>query len=223
MHHFPLWRPLLIGLFLLATAVAFAEPPYPPSPVIAGISLDWSTHRRSAQGSDNWQLAWADDDHQYGAWGDGGGFGGTNSDGRASLGFGRVEGDWDNYRGLNAWGGKDAENPVQFRGKSWGTISVGGVLYSWIVPEVPDTGGSRDTFRYVELAKSTDHAAHWAKADWRWWREDNLIVPTFLVYGKDHAGATATFPFLISSQFLYFVTTSNNTIDTTRQRITTLK
>ncbi len=81
---------------------------YPPSPVIAGLSLDWSTHRRHALGSDNWQLTWADDDHQYGAWGDGGGFGGSNDEGRVGLGFARIEGDWQNYRGFNVWGGKGA-------------------------------------------------------------------------------------------------------------------
>jgi hypothetical protein len=126
--------------------------------------LDWSTHQRHAQGSDNFQLTWADDGHQYGWWGDGGGFGGTNSDGRVSLGFARVEGDWDDYRGYNVWGGKNAENPGTFAGKSWGTICVQGVLYSWIVPDVPDTGGPRDHYRYIELAKSTDYGATWTKA-----------------------------------------------------------
>ena len=57
------------------------------------------------------------------------------------------------------------------------------------IPDEPDTGGSRDHYRYIQLARSTDHAAHWTKQDWRWWREDNLIIPTFLVYGKDNAGA----------------------------------
>ena len=166
-----------------------ADAPYPPSPVINGVSLDWSTHRREAVGSDNWQLTWADDDHQYGAWGDGGGFGGTNSNGRVGLGFGRIEGDWDNYKGYNVWGGRNPENPAQFDGKSWGTICLDGILYSWVVPDVPDTGGPRDHYRYIQLAWSTDHAAHWTRADWRWWREDNLVIPTFLVNGKNNAGA----------------------------------
>jgi len=54
------------------------EPPYPQSKVISGVSVDWSTHQRHAQGSDNFQLTWADDDHQYGIWGDGDGFAGTS-------------------------------------------------------------------------------------------------------------------------------------------------
>lgn len=154
------------------------------SPVIADITLDWTTHQRRAMGSDNWQLAWADDDHQYGAWGDGSGFGKSDK-ARAGLGYGRIEGDWKDYRGFNVWGGNDPENPTQFTGKSWGTICADGVLYSWVVPDVPDAGGPRDHYRYIELARSTDHGAHWSKAAWRWWREDNLIIPTFLVQGKN--------------------------------------
>ncbi len=165
------------------------EAPYPPSPVIIDFSLDWSTHRRGAPGSDNFQLTWADDDNQYGWWGDGGGFGGTNSDGRVGLGFARIEGDASDWKGYNVWGGKDPENPAQFDGKSWGTISVDGALYSWIVPDVPDTGGPRDHYRYIELARSTDHGASWTKADWRWQVEDDLIVSTFLNFGKDNDGA----------------------------------
>jgi hypothetical protein len=155
----------------------------PPSPVIADLVLDWSTHQRHAVGSDNWQLAWADDDHQYGAWGDGAGFG-EGEGGRVGLGYGRIEGHWQTCRGRNVWGGNSPENPAQFSGKSWGTICVDAVLYSWIVPDIPDTGGSRDHYRYIELAGSTDHGAHWNKASWRLWREDDLIIPTFLVEGS---------------------------------------
>jgi hypothetical protein len=87
---------------------------YPPSPVIAGLTLDWSTHQRHALGSDNWQLTWADDDHLYGAWGDGGGFGGSNDDGRVGLGFARIEDQWFTGRdnGKPTWGLLSAEKPV---------------------------------------------------------------------------------------------------------------
>lgn len=164
-------------------------PPYPPSPVIADISLDWATHKRSGQGSDNWQLTWADNDLQYGAWGDGDGFLPEAGGGRVGLGYGRIEGDWKDYKGVNVWGGTGSENPAQFSGKSWGTICVAGVLYSWVIPDVPDTGGPRDHYAYTQLARSTDHGAHWTKPDWRWRLKDNLIIPTFLNNAKDNAGA----------------------------------
>ena len=51
---------------------------------------------------------------------------GTNASAWATAG---IEGDWDDYRGFNVWGGKIAENPASFSGKSWGTIAIGGVLY----------------------------------------------------------------------------------------------
>ena len=128
---------------MVDASTLLAEPLYPPNPNIANIALDWSTHRRHALGSDNWQLTWADDDHQYGAWGDGGGFSAA-AGGRVGLGFGRIEGGWDNCKGVDVWGGKGSENPAQFSGKSWGTTCIDGVLCSWIVPDDPDTGGPRD-------------------------------------------------------------------------------
>lgn len=196
-------RPALWLAWLAAQAVTAQAAPYPTSDDIVAFELDWSTHRREAPGSDNWQLTWAADDHLYGAWGDGGGFGGTNDDGRVGLGFARIEGDWHTYRGKNVWGGHTAGNPAQFSGKSWGTIAVDGVLYSWIVPDNPDpaaVGGTsgandpseswpRDHYRYIVLARSTDRGAHWTKASWRWWREDHLIIATFLNFGRDNAGA----------------------------------
>lgn len=44
-------------------------------------------------------------------WGDGGGFGGTNTDGRSSLGVARIVGDSSNYQGFNRYGGKNGECP----------------------------------------------------------------------------------------------------------------
>ena len=106
---------ILMFAFLFAPAQSEGEEngdrPYPESSVIEGIELDWSTHQRFAQGSDNFQLTWAEDDHLYGAWGDGGGFGGTNSAGRVGLGVARIEGSSSNYRGKNVWGGFESERP----------------------------------------------------------------------------------------------------------------
>ena len=156
--------------------------PYPPSPAIANMRLDWSTHKSYAIGSDNWPITWADDDHQYAAWGDGGGFGGTNQDGRVSLGVARIEGGWQSYKGYNVWGGKNAENPAAFKGKSYGIICADKTLYMWVtyIPE----GGNQ-----IELARSDDHGATWKKASWEFSKSDRLITPTFLNFGRNNAGA----------------------------------
>ncbi|HEY1379047.1 MAG TPA: serine hydrolase [Gemmataceae bacterium] len=171
------------ALVLLAAAAPAADapaPPYPPSPVIRGVT--WApkdTFVRLAPGSDNWPLTWADDDHQYTSWGDGGGFGGTNEDGRVSLGFARVEGPAAGYRGVNVWGGKDPLHPARFPGKSYGIVCVRGVLYGWV--------GHGDTA--ARLWRSTDHAATWEPAAWEFTRADGLLWPTILNFGKDYGGA----------------------------------
>ncbi len=181
------------GLYLFAPLMDAitdtAQPPYPHSPAIKAMVLDWSTHERFAQGSDNWQLTWADDGHQYAPWGDGGGFGGTNSDGRVSLGVARVEGSWDKYRGYNVWGGKNPENPADFGGKSWGIVCVDGVLYMWISPGSPLKVMQAE----ARLYQSTDHAATWQPADWSFVRADELTIPTICQFGRDYTGARDEF------------------------------
>jgi hypothetical protein len=163
-------------------------PPYPPSKVITGVVFDWSTHDRRALGSDNWPITWAADDQQYTAWGDGGGFGGSNSDGRVSLGVARVEGDWDRYTGYNVWGGKDAEQDAQFEGKSYGILAVEGVLYMWVSP-----GSCAQNYTEARLALSQDYGATWTQADWAFTKEEDLLVPTFLQFGKAYTGARDDF------------------------------
>jgi hypothetical protein len=161
-----------------------AASPYPNSSVITGVSFNWSTHVRRAPGSDNWPITWADDDHQYSSWGDGGGFGGTNTDGRVSLGFARIEGPSHGYVGYNVWGGKEPEHPATWEGKSYGIISVDGVLYSWRGP-----GSGTTSYDEARLCKSNNHAANWSATDVVFHRADSLIMPTILNFGKDYAGA----------------------------------
>lgn len=181
-------RLIWAGMCLLFAAAARAEAPYPPSSVIKSVAFDFDTHERRAPGSDNWPITWADDDHQYTVWGDGGGFGGTNSKGRVSLGFARVEGPADNYQGINIWGGHDGENRATFGGKSYGILSVGGVLYAWWGP------GSGDAFTSeTRVLRSPDHGKTWKKSDWRFTRSDELYAGTFCNFGKDYAGARDNF------------------------------
>jgi hypothetical protein len=176
------WLTLAVTTFL-PTVFAADAPPYPPSPVIERVEFDFSTHRRLAPGSDNWPLTWADDGHLYGAWGDGGGFGGANNKGRVTLGVARIKGDAANYEGKNVWGGLEPENPAQFEGKSYGILSVAGVLYLWVAPQPnPHLATSR-------IASSRDHGATWQFADWKFEFKDGLTIPTFLNFGRDYAGA----------------------------------
>ncbi|SDN14955.1 hypothetical protein [Kriegella aquimaris] len=101
---------IIIILIANATIVLSQNIPYAPSSIIKEIEFDWSTHISLAPGSDNWPITWADDNKQYTVWGDGGGFGGTNGLGRSSIGVARLEGNWDDFKAFNVWGGHNGEN-----------------------------------------------------------------------------------------------------------------
>jgi len=171
-------------LVLQATKAAVAASPYPDSSAITVISFNWATHQEMAPGSDNWPVTWADNGHQYSSWGDGGGFGGTNSDGRVSLGFARIEGAKSSYAGYNVWGGKNPENPATFDGKCYGIICINGVLYAWRGP-----GSGTTSYDEARLYKSTNYAASWSATSVEFVKADDIIMPTILNFGQDYAGA----------------------------------
>jgi len=172
----------LASLFA-ANTLGAPQSPYPPSPVIASVKFDFATHKRLAPGSDNWPTTWADDDRIYSAWGDGGGFGGSNSKGRVKLGVARIDGESDAYRGRNIWGGVNPANPVQFEGKSYGILCVDAVLYMWVANQ------PNPHLRESRIAVSHDHGATWRLAPWAFTFADNLTIPTFLNFGRDYEGS----------------------------------
>ncbi len=180
----------ILSLLLIFSAIPLAycqsqQYPYPHSQVIKSITFDWSTHIRLAPGSDNWPLTWADDNHQYTAWGDGGGFGGTNSMGRSSIGVARIEGNWQDFHGTNIWGGYETMNPNDITGKSYGMISVSGTLYMWVGMFRTDN----DQFDKARIAISTDHGASWKFSNWAFTRKEGIMMPTVCNFGRDYNGA----------------------------------
>jgi hypothetical protein len=156
------------------------------APVITGVTFDETTHRRLALGSDNWPLTWSDDDHQYAMWGDGGGFGGRDSKGRASFGVARIEGDHDNYRGVNRYGGINAECVSTIQGKSHGApISIAGVLYAWVTPKSDQHG-----YESFTLHKSIDKGCTWFAREVAFTlATDGISYGGFVQAGKDHRDA----------------------------------
>ena len=160
--------------------------PYPQSTVITGWEIDWDSRIKVAVGSDNFPVTWADDDKQYTNWGDGCGFVencvrfGSNY---FSWGVASITGSVDNLVGQNLdWSN---QHPP---GKSYGIVSIDGVLYQWY------GAGSCDAFfNYTRLAMSTDHGRTWSTASWDLKRSDNIFNPGILNFGKDYAGARDTY------------------------------
>ena len=191
---------LLLAPLVLSLSAAAANAPYPPSSVITSATWDLSmvSSLRQASGSDLWPVTWGADGNVYGAWGDGGGFAGTDSVGRVSLGFARIggtptAGNPTSYTGINIWGAAPAyaQNPATFGGKIDELISIGGVLYAegglWTAAncgcadptQKPDNGPLR-TFAW-----SADFGATWQIAPW----STSSPQGNFLQFGEDYQGA----------------------------------
>lgn len=161
--------------------------PYPASDVVRDI--EWApkdTISRAADGSDNWPITWADDDHLYCAYGDGWGFE-PKVDEKLSLGLVRITGGPESYEGTNIRSETGERRGDGRSGpKASGMLCVDGVLYML----VRNTDNS-------QLAWSTDHAKTWQWSDWRF--ETSFGAPTFLNFGKDYAGARDDFVYIYSN------------------------
>ena len=166
-----------------------AEAPYPSSPAIAGI--EWApteTIVRRAKGSDNFPLTWSNDGALYTTYGDGFGFK-PFVPVKLSLGLARVTGTPQDFVAVNLRSDAIEQYGDGRRGmKSWGILSVRGVLYLWLGHADHKGGQSR-------LAWSDDHGSTWTYADWRF--EDFGLVG-FINYGRDCAGARDDFVYAYS-------------------------
>lgn len=180
------------------------RPPYPPSPVIERIDFDLSTLKREAPGSDLWPITWGADDNLYTSWGDGGGFGGTNTNGRVSLGVARIAGFPDALNATNIFGGKDAIAPATFKGKSHAIISIDGVLYLWVVEQ--------GKWRRGKVGRSTDYGKTWKfkggsgsyeDSDWTFEEPDGAFAaPALLQFGRDYQDARDGYVYGYSERFM---------------------
>jgi CubicO group peptidase (beta-lactamase class C family) len=159
---------------------------YPPSKVIARV--EWAPKEsivRHAKGGDNWPMTWADDDHQYTAYGDGWGFEPLIKE-KLSMGLCRVEGGPDNFRGVNLRSPTMETTGQGMAGvKASGMLMVDGVLYLL----ARNAGNSR-------LAWSSDHGQSWTWSDWKF--TTSFGCPTFLNFGKNYAGARDEYVYVYS-------------------------
>jgi CubicO group peptidase (beta-lactamase class C family) len=169
-----------------ATAAKRAGAPYPPSPVIKGIT--WAPGdqiRRKAPGGDNWPMTWADDDVLYTAYGDGNGFEPFVKE-KLSLGFAKITGGPADFVGVN-FPAQDAEarGDDKLGRKASGLLAIDGVLYLL----VRNVGNA-------QLGWSRDHGATWSWADWKF--TTSFGHPTFLNFGKNYTGARDGFVYVYS-------------------------
>ncbi|MGH8217365.1 MAG: hypothetical protein ACREUT_02160 [Steroidobacteraceae bacterium] len=171
--------------------------PYPRSKLITGIRWDFAGAKglRKADGSDLWPCTWAFDDALYCAWGDGGGFQGTDGIGRVSLGFARVTGtphagDPSSFQGNNLWGAPPyAERRATFGGKVGSLIAVDGVIYGagglWTRENSKDPVNTWEAGTLNRLIWSYDLGKSWHIAPWA----PTEDLGSYLQFGRDRANA----------------------------------
>jgi hypothetical protein len=167
------------------------------SALIRGVTFHTSSHRRAAVGSDNWPATWSNDDYMYAVWGDGGGFGGTESVGRASFGVARLVGDGRNYTGVNRFGGKNAQCPSTITGKGHGApISIRGVLYVWVTP-----GAGARGYDQFTLYRSRNKGCNWTRLDVSFVRtRDRISYGSFVQFGRDNASARDAYVYTVATE-----------------------
>jgi hypothetical protein len=176
--------------------------PYPLSAVIKDVTWDSDHVVHAAPGSDLWPMTWASDGNVYTAWGDGGGFGGTNSRGRVSMGFARLDGVPPELSTVNVNGGAASDKVPTWGcddcGKTAGLLSVSGVIYAWVNEQ---NGNPPD----VRLYWSNDLAATWQRADWSFPdpADPQFFPSTFLNFGRDYQDARDDYVYSYGGKWIW--------------------
>ena len=168
----------------LINSFSTLKAPYPQSKKITNCRWDpIGKIRRFAgggiirDGSDNWPITWADDNHLYTAYGDGNGFAPYTAN-KLGMGFAKIAGSAENFTPTNirssaentAYGPKDR--------KGSGMLAVDGVLYLLV-------RNDNKNGRHSRIGWSTDGGRTFA---WCKWNFKQLGHPTFVNYGKDYEG-----------------------------------
>ncbi len=170
---------LAVALCAGSAAAAESRPPYPRSDVLTGITFHRETLQRAAEGSDIWACTWAADGNMYAAWGDGGGFGGTDSRGRVSLGVAMITGVPPEWSGVNVWGGfnpASRQKPTVGKGTM---IAARGALYLY--------DSEQDTWNRCRLWKSVDFGRTWVDRGWIFSESHKAFAfPGLVQFGRDN-------------------------------------
>ncbi len=176
------WTPVYEKV-LRPLMAAITEPgPYPPSPVIRQAEF-LPDIRRAAIDSDNWPITWGDDDAQYTSYGDGWGFD-PRTERKLGMGFARITGPADHFRGLNVRSGGERSGDGAKSPKASGILMADGVLYLW----TRNVGNS-------QLLWSADHGRTW-EAGFK--LQTGFGSPTFLNFGRNYRGARDNFVYTFS-------------------------
>ena len=184
-----LGRAILASVLFSAAALGAraAGPPYPASEVIVGIDFGEYVKYTPDRAGDNWPITWADDGHQYSAWGDGQGPDHPH-DQRISMGFARVEGDPPEVEVFKIDSPDEQSGDGGSGRKASGMLMVEGVLYMWVRND--NLSGE-----HCRLWWSGNQGVNWTRADWN---IEELGYLTFVNFGQNYQGARDDYVYSVS-------------------------
>ncbi|WP_164821268.1 DUF4185 domain-containing protein [Paenibacillus koleovorans] len=143
---------------------------------------------RTHDGGDNWPVTWGDDDRLYTTYGDGYGFDPVIPD-KLGLGYSYLTGNAPDIQGFNVRSSNGENTGWGRKGKKGsGLLMVDGVLYMWLF-HADEMGGQS------QLAWSSDHAATWTFADWKF---EEMGLCAFINYGKNYEGARDSYVYTVT-------------------------
>ncbi|HEY1902770.1 MAG TPA: hypothetical protein VGG56_10085 [Terracidiphilus sp.] len=190
-----------------AAATLTGDPAYCPSTSISSIAPNWSDGIFQGNGSDLWSQTLGSDGNQYGFFGDGGGFGGSNSP-YSSFGIGAVTSTTGGSLSgaVNVYGGLDGEHSASKSGKATGILEIGPsnsmdfYALAGISNETSSQtkGGANDQ----EIVYSTGNAWSWTDNASSWTfctnggTATNFCPTIFLQNGSGYSGNTDGYVYL---------------------------
>jgi hypothetical protein len=204
-----------------SAASANGDPAYCPSSVISGMTWNWSSGFNQQDGSDIWAQTWGGDGKEYTFFGDGGGFFGSDTNGRASFGIAEISGSTAGVINTstvsNVFGGLNAAFSSTINGKASSLIAINSDFYAiGSVYQSSDSGGPSGAPPHVEIEHSLGNAYTWSSnfSNWVFCNSataSNTFCPnSFVEFGAGNNGAIDNYVYIYGTTKQTEVGTSPN-------------
>jgi hypothetical protein len=195
-------------------ATSTGDPAYCASSAISSITWNWSGGFNQQDGSDLWSDTQGADGNTYFFFGDGGGFFGSDSNGRASFGIAEVTGTTPQITtsdASNVYGGLNTSHPSTINGKANGIIAIGSNFYAVGSIWQPGEGGPSGAPNHMEIEYSLGNPYSWVSNYSNWIFCSDQTSPTgfcaasFVNFGAGNAGAVDSYVYVLGAMEENFI------------------
>jgi hypothetical protein len=180
-----------------AAATSTGDAAYCPSVVLNPVTVSWGSGIAQLNGSDLWSQTLGSDGNEYGFFGDGGGFGGSNSP-YVSWGIGEITSSTPGSLSgaVNVYGGINPLHPASISGKASSILAIGSNFYALGGVKATGTSQTKGGADNLNIVYSTGNAWSWTDNAPNWTfctatgSTTNFCPGIFLQNGAGYAGNT---------------------------------